>query len=215
MGATTSLMGRGIVLGLGAAIPIGPVNVEIARRTLRGGFFRGFALGCGAVSADCAYAVISSVSLGRLLQRPAIQWPITIGGIVFLLYLSYLCLTGARRDWHTDPISDEGARSGSPGSGYLAGLLMTLLNPMTLGFWFLVLPTTPRGLAQDRAHDLPLICVGVFFGTISWVLTFSGGLHWAGRWRRRWWLAAADLLGGFTLLCFAGAGIWHALRPLL
>ena len=27
---------KGVILGLGAAVPIGPVNVEIARRTLRG-----------------------------------------------------------------------------------------------------------------------------------------------------------------------------------
>ena len=31
------LLGNGLLLGLGAAAPIGPVNVEIARRTLRHG----------------------------------------------------------------------------------------------------------------------------------------------------------------------------------
>ena len=40
---------RGILLGWGVAVPLGPVNVEIARRTLRRGFRAGFFLGMGAV----------------------------------------------------------------------------------------------------------------------------------------------------------------------
>ena len=41
-------LSRGILLGWGVAVPLGPVNVEIARRTLRGGFRAGFFLGMGA-----------------------------------------------------------------------------------------------------------------------------------------------------------------------
>ena len=40
-----ALLLQGILIGLGAAVPIGPVNVEIARRTLRGGFLAGLFLG--------------------------------------------------------------------------------------------------------------------------------------------------------------------------
>ena len=60
---------KGVALGLGAAVPIGPVNVELARRTLRGGFSRGFALGCGAVTADVTYAILASFGLGPVLKR--------------------------------------------------------------------------------------------------------------------------------------------------
>ena len=34
---------NGVLIGLGAAVPIGPVNVEIARRTLRSGWAAGVA----------------------------------------------------------------------------------------------------------------------------------------------------------------------------
>ena len=37
-----SVLGGGILLGLGAAAPIGPVNLEIARRAMRFGFWAGF-----------------------------------------------------------------------------------------------------------------------------------------------------------------------------
>ena len=81
---------KGLALGLGAAVPIGPVNVEIARRVLRNGFRNGFALGCGAVSIDVSYAVLSSLGLRPVLNRPALLWPLTIGGIGLLAGLGFL-----------------------------------------------------------------------------------------------------------------------------
>src|SRR5437660_5427360 len=96
------LLGKGLGLGVGAAAPIGPVNVEIARRTLRGGAMAGFALGCGAVTVDVTDAILSTFSLGRLIDRPAVIWPVSVGGILLLIYLGILCLGGAARDWRAD-----------------------------------------------------------------------------------------------------------------
>src|SRR5579872_1738660 len=214
MHITTKLIGKGIVLGLGAAVPIGPVNVEITRRTLRGGFAAGFALGCGAVSVDLTYAVLSTFSLQSLLHRPAVIWPITVGGIIFLLYLAFLSLRGAIRDRRADPLAAAPTTVSRRGA-YLTGVLMTLLNPMTLGFWFLAVPASVGPITKEPARDLPIICVGVFIGTIGWVVAFAGALNWAGRWRKNWWLAAADAAGGLVLFCFAAAEVWRVLKPVL
>lgn len=219
-----ALLKLGIVLGIGAAAPIGPVNVEIARRTLRGGFGQGFALGCGAVSVDVLYATFSSLGLGRVLDRPAVLWTVAVGGIVFLVYLAALCFRAAGRALKADPI---GAPEGGvvletqPGGGaaarraYTAGLLMTLLNPMTLAFWFVAVPGTLGPITNGAGGQLPMICGGVFVGTLGWVVAFAGTLALAGRYRKPWWLAAADLVGGATLLAFAGAALWRLARPFL
>lgn len=209
-----SLIAKGILLGLGAAVPIGPVNVEIARRTLRAGFATGVALGCGAVTVDVFYAVLSSLSLHRALTRPAVVWPVTFCGALFLFYLAALSWRGAAREWRSDRLSQPAAAPSRHGS-YLTGLLMTLLNPMTLGFWFLAVPAALGAITKEPATDLPMICTGVFIGTVAWVLTFAGTLAWAGRWRRTWWLAAADAAGGLVLFCFASVELWRAVRPLL
>ncbi|MGA2501211.1 MAG: LysE family transporter [Tepidisphaeraceae bacterium] len=71
-------IGKGIILGLGAAAPIGPVNVEIARRTLRGGFPAGFFLGLGAVTVDVSYAILVSLSI-----RPVLNMPWLVGSLTF------------------------------------------------------------------------------------------------------------------------------------
>jgi L-lysine exporter family protein LysE/ArgO len=208
---------KGVLIGLGAAVPIGPVNVEIARRTLRHGWTAGVALGLGAVSVDVTYAVLSTLSLGRLFDHAFVRWPVTIGGIILLTYLGVQCLRTAWATTTSRPVIDEtSARAGSLRSGYLLGLLMTFLNPMTLMFWFVALPTISAGtIAVDGARPLMLLCVGVFTGTIAWVLTFTATLALLGQFRRDLWLLLADTAGGVTLLSFALAAFLRSIGPLL
>ena len=214
MPAATLIL-RGIVLGLGAAAPIGPVNVEIARRTLRGGFWRGFALGCGAVSVDVTYAILSAFSLHRVMTRPRVELPLSVAGIVFLFYLAFLSVRGAARNWGSDAPAPP-APGGSCHGAYLTGVLMTLLNPMTLGFWFLAVPAALGATTTRPAADLPMICAGVFAGTLAWVVTFAGLLsRGAGRLRNNRPLAVADLVGGAVLFCFAAAQVWRVSRAVL
>jgi threonine/homoserine/homoserine lactone efflux protein len=221
-----------LLLGLSAALPIGPVNVELARRTLTAGFRKGFALGCGAVTVDMTYAVLSSLSLGRLVNRPAVQWPVGIGGFLLLVYLGVQSLRSAKGHAEIDPLEiNPGeipvAWASSPGLSYESrqgtgwkpvplglggsfktGVLMTLLNPITLIFWFVEVPA--QGTAtQGRIGDVPMMLAGVFIGTFGWVVGFSGFLAFLGRWRRRWWLAAADRIGGIMLFGLAIYGLWH------
>jgi L-lysine exporter family protein LysE/ArgO len=195
-------------LGLGAAVPIGPVNVEIARRALRNGFAAGLALGCGAVTIDVFYAVISSLILTPLIHIPAVQLGVGIPGVILLGYLGVASLLAARKHLHGDPLAGQ-SQAGGTRAGYLTGLLMTLLNPMTLAFWFVAVPGRVALFKEDARHNLPMICVGVFIGTLGWVICFAGLLGWAGRYRRNWWMAVADGIGGVVLLGFALAAAWR------
>jgi len=199
---------RGILLGLGAAVPIGPVNVEIARRTLRHGFSGGFLLGCGACSADVLYAIVTSLSL-----RPALaitSFRLAAGGIgaALLAFLGVMSLRAAWRQRHQD-VTDPAPPAVSGRSHYLVGLLMTLFNPFTIMFWFVAVPGLVGALTDAPGRDLPLLCAGVFSGAFSWVIIFTSLLTFLGRWRRPWWLIAADLLGGGLLLVFAGLTLWE------
>src|SRR5438128_1480654 len=92
---TGALLLRGMLFGIGAAAPIGPVNVEIARRALRHSFFAAFALGCGAVSIDVTYAVVSALGVTPLLdiaqgRNHWFYWAMTIAAVGFLAYLGVM-----------------------------------------------------------------------------------------------------------------------------
>jgi L-lysine exporter family protein LysE/ArgO len=211
------LLKLGVLLGIGAAAPIGPVNVEIARRTLRGGFVHGFALGCGAVSVDVAYAIVSSFGVGQALRSRTLGVVLGVAGAVLLLWLAVTCFRGAAKALRHDPLANPTdahaprATGGSARGAYATGVFMTLLNPLTLAFWFVAVPGAVGPITKEPTRDLPMICAGVFVGTLCWVVLFAGALALAGagRWRRPWWPAAADLLGGITLLGFALLALWR------
>ncbi len=206
----TILLLNGIAFGLGAAVPIGPINVEIARRSLRGGFLAGAALGAGAVTVDVGYTILYALGVARFTDHPMVYWPLAICGVGLLALMGLMSLRGARvagRDHLLDP-SDRPSIHG----GYLTGVLMTATNPMTLAFWFTVLPAVVGRMTDRPRQDLPIICMGVFLGAFGWALAFSGLLSWAGRFRKPWWLTAADEVGGVMLLGLAGVALLRALH---
>ena len=199
---------KGILLGLGAAAPIGPVNVEIARRSIRAGWPAGFLLGLGAVTVDVSYIILLGLGFQPLLRFPGLKIILAIGGVLLLGYLGIMSLRSARRDYHRG-LPEDGNQPVR--RNYLTGLAMTSLNPMTLAFWFLVVPT----YASDIRTDLPLLAIGVLIGTVSWVVFFSTVMSLAGKIARRKALFLADACGGLVLLGFAALTIWRLMRPAL
>lgn len=201
---------KGLLLGIGAAAPIGPVNVEIARRTLRGGFWCGMALGCGAVTVDVCYAILISLSLGPQLEHPRIRLALGIGGSILLAYLGILCLRSA---WRRTAATDMGGEAPPQhlARSYVTGLLMTALNPMTLGFWLVAVPALIGNSTSHPGRELPLLCLGVFLATFGWVCFFAGTLSVLRRGLGSRALVTADVAGGGILLAFAAMAIGRVL----
>jgi L-lysine exporter family protein LysE/ArgO len=229
------LLINGVLLGLGAAAPIGPVNVEIARRTLRFGQIAGFLLGCGAVTIDVAYAIVTSFTFLPVQHYPRAMNALSVAAAIFLAYLAYRCLRSGLSGHGTDgggnanggdggmntpmtpaPLGSPASPSSPPppqpprrSGHYATGLLLTALNPMTLGFWFVAVPGAVAGLTTRPRIDLPIVCAGVFTGAFAWVCAFTaliGRLHKFGGER---WLAWIDIGGGLMLLAFALRAIWR------
>jgi threonine/homoserine/homoserine lactone efflux protein len=207
----TDLLVNGIIYGLGAAIPIGPVNVEIGRRTLRRGFWTGVALGCGAVSVDVSYAVLYAVGVAQFTRHPAVYWPLAMAGVGLLAFLGIMNLRSARSAGRDELLEQAGPAASLHGS-YLTGVLMTATNPMTIAFWFTVLPALAGRITDQPRRDLPLICIGVALGALSWVFSFSGLLSLAGRFRKPWWMTAADEVGGVMLIGLAAVALLRAVQ---
>ena len=225
------LIGQGVLFGLAAAVPLGPVNVEMARRTLRGGFAAGAAVGFGAVTVDVLLAgasvLLLTVGGGRTLgDHPAAYWALKIAGAGLLVYLGTASLRSAWRARKGPAVSAE-VRASEPAApsarrGYATGLLLNGLNPVVWSVWFVVLPAVaagPSGSSGGRGltagsvgGNLPMLCAGVFLSTSAWVVAFAGALSRgrrvaAGAALRTRGVAAVDLLGGLTLLGFAAATV--------
>lgn len=209
---------RGILFGLGAAIPIGPVNVEIARRALSRGWVHGVALGLGAVSVDVVYACLAVAGLGGsgLGESPYVFWPLAVAGTALLAFLGVSCLRAARSALAGGFTAATTDTTPPPPLHrvYATGFAMTATNPMTLAVWFGGFTST--ALAQGVGEGLlKYLALGVFAGTFVWVLTFSGLISVLARWKRPWWMAVADVIGGLVLLAFAALTAAVCIRRLL
>jgi L-lysine exporter family protein LysE/ArgO len=202
---------QAVGLGLGAAVPIGPVNVEIARRTLRHGLRAGFLLGCGAVTIDVSYAVVVSLLMKPVLVRPTLELTLSLAGGSLLIFLAVQCFRGARTEWkkRLEPIPATAPTNGH--THYLTGLAMTALNPMTLAVWFVAVPGFVVQITSNPARDLPIVCLGVFAGAFGWVCFFSGLMTLVRKLGNRSWFAVADTIGGLMLLAFGLIAILRAI----
>lgn len=204
---------KGAIFGLGVAIPIGPVNVELLRRALSQGWRAAVCLGLGAVSVDVVYAclAVTLTGLSGAVQSVWVFWPLAAASFLLLAYLGWGSISAAHNAYrHAE--STGAWSTPAPRNHenllkiYLTGVAMTAVNPMTLVFWFVSLP----GQAVTQGIDgsqLAYLALGVFTGTVAWVLTFSTLTAVLGRWRKPWWIVLADLIGGIVLWGFALAAL--------
>ena len=153
----------GILLGLGVAIPIGPLNILIMNYSLSS-FGRGFALGMGAMSADILYFVLLSFGVLVVFDNTWIFKSIAIFGAIFLLYMAWACYKNASK--MLAKISNT-EREESLLACYLKGLGLNSINPFIVGFWLSL-----SSVVVSSANWM-IAALGVLLALFAWVLGLS------------------------------------------
>lgn len=153
----------GILLGLGVAIPIGPLNILIMNYSLSS-FGRGFALGMGAMSADILYFVLLSLGVLVVFDNPWIFKSIAIFGAIFLLYMAWACYKNASKMLATISCAERGE---SLLACYLKGLGLNSINPFIVGFWLSL-----SSVVASSANWM-IAALGVLLALFAWVLGLS------------------------------------------
>jgi L-lysine exporter family protein LysE/ArgO len=158
---------QGFLFGLGAAVPLGPINVLIMSTALRN-YPAAVGFGAGAMSADATYLVLLLFGLLSLLDHPTIMAVMGVAGAGFLLYMSYGIWSH-----RYDPIHLQTVENAPPvWTNYLKGYALTLLNPYTVVFWLSV------STYIQTAHLQPLWTVsGMFSGIMLWITLMPLLIH--------------------------------------
>ena len=93
----------GIVFGLAATVPPGPINTEIARRTLRFGLRAGFAFGLGSIVVENVLAITAGTGYGVNLDAHPTWLPVLLFvGFMVLTSIGTISLVNGYRGWQ-DP----------------------------------------------------------------------------------------------------------------
>ena len=197
----------GWVVGLIAAVPIGPVNLICIRRTLQFNAFYGFVSGLGASLGDGIFACIAAFSLTAIAQLIN-GWsvPLQIVGGVMLIVMGVRMFFAAPPERIGDALSAASAPANgngvacpaqatgksvkftngkavnakSPARGMATTFALTTTNPATL-IWFVSGAAGAAGLSENlHFYQAAFWVVGVMLGSATWWLvltTIVGKLH--------------------------------------
>jgi threonine/homoserine/homoserine lactone efflux protein len=165
-------LGRGLLLGLAVAAPVGPMSLLCMRQTLARGFLAGLVAGLGVATADAVYGAIAALGLVAVTdvligQQP---WLRVVGGAAMV----YLGIGAAR----TRPAAAREAGLGGMGlaRSYAATFGLTLMNPSTIVSFAALFAGLGLGAGESEAAAPVALVAGVFLGSALWWLLVTGGI---------------------------------------
>lgn len=151
---------EGFLLGAGAAVPLGPINLLIMNEAIRE-YKNGVMIGLGAMSADITYLLFILFGIIAYLNQPIVLNVISLAGGIFLLYLAWSIFKGRKK-----PIADIAADMVQKNALklYVKGYLLTLLNPYTIAFWL-----SAAGYVAGKNLDFLVTFLGLFSAIFLWI----------------------------------------------
>jgi threonine/homoserine/homoserine lactone efflux protein len=195
------LLSKGLMAGLAIAVPVGPVNVLCASRTLSKGRLSGLMSGFGAATADALYGAIAGFSITFLIEFLEREefWIRVFGGLLLVA----IGVIYFRKPAEAALLRKE---NGSAHSDFASALLLTLTNPTTVLSFVAVL--AGLGMGGHREWWLTFLLVaGIFCGSMLWwvilVLMVNRFRERFDQHVMRWMNRVAGLaIGGFGIATF-------------
>ncbi len=165
---------KGIIVGMGASIPLGPIGVMCVQKTLSKGRNSGFITGMGAAVTDTIFSAVSVLGLAYLQQFIDFyeNYVLLLGGLVVALIGLKIFLTNPVKQIRLPKSGKKHFED------FLSAFIMTLTNPgsvfLILGM-FAFVGVDVDSLSKDWA--LSLILWGVFIGATTWWFILSTSIN--------------------------------------
>ena len=163
---------KGLLIGVIASAPMGPVGVLCIQRTLNKGRWYGFVTGLGAAASDIIYALITGLGMSfvmDLITNPTNKFWLQISGSVLLLVFGIYC-------WRSNPTSNmhrSGKQKGTLWHNGVTAFLVTFSNPLII---FLFMATFAQFAFVIPSHptEMTLGYLSIVVGALLWWF----GLTW-------------------------------------
>lgn len=168
------LIFAGVIMGLIAAVPIGPVNLICIRRSFAFGPVNGFVSGLGAALGDGVFAAITFFGLTWIAQLIQSYDPIieVIGGALLVWFGVHSVLAPMAAKMDDGDKADTGASTLI--RAIVSTFVLTITNPATL-IAFASMFASFRGLTggANSFVDAQFVVAGVVGGSAGWWLALT------------------------------------------
>lgn len=165
---------KGLIVGLAASIPLGPIGILCIQRTINKGRLSGFLTGLGAALGDTLYATVAIMSISYIkfiLEDYSTIVNFTGGLIVILIGVKIFNTNPVKNIPHTkeNHIRNEYL------SDFISSFLMTVTNPgaliLILGlFSYVGIDTTEQSTLFKTASTIAAVSAGA---TLWWFILSS------------------------------------------
>ena len=161
------LIFKGIIIGICASAPMGPVGILCVQRTQKKGRWYGFATGVGAAASDFIYALLTGLGMSFVLDfvnDPVYKFYLQIlGGIMLLVFGFYSFNNNPLKNAHQGGQKQKG----SLWHNGFTGFLITFSNPMII-LLFMALFAQFAFVIPDHPLEMCLGYTSIIFGALLW-----------------------------------------------
>jgi threonine/homoserine/homoserine lactone efflux protein len=163
---------KGMLIGMIASAPMGPVGILCVQRTLNKGRWYGLVTGFGAAASDIIYAGITGFGMAFVMDfinNEQNKFYLQIIGSVLLLAFGVYT-------WRTDPTRNmhkSGQQKGSLWYNMWTAFLVTFSNPLII-FLFMALFAQFAFVIPDRPFEMLVGFASIVGGALLWWY----GLSW-------------------------------------
>jgi len=161
---------KGIVIGIVASAPMGPVGILCIRRTIKKGRIYGIVTGAGAALSDVFYALLTGYGLSLVtpfMEPRNVFWVKLVGCAMLLAFGVYMYRTVPRASLHP-----ESKNKGSLLRNFVTSFFITLCNPAII-FLFLALFNM---LAPFAGADEPVYVISEYASIVAGAMLWWLGL---------------------------------------
>lgn len=161
-----NIMVKGILIGVLASAPMGPVGILCIQRTLNKGRWYGLVTGVGASVSDIIYALITGFGMSfvmDLITEPQTLFYLKVFGSLLLMVFGIYC-------WRTDPTKKmhiSGNRKGTLIHNGVTAFLVTFSNPLII-FLFMALFAQFTFVIPDHPFEMFLGYLSIVAGALIW-----------------------------------------------
>ena len=164
--STLDLIIKGILIGVVASAPMGPVGVLCIQRTLNKGRWYGFVTGIGASVSDIIYALITGLGMSFVVDfiedRHNMFYLQLAGSIMLLFFGIYTFRSNPARS-----IRPTSPRKGTLIHNMVTGFLVTFSNPLII-FLFVALFARFTFVVPDHLLQQSLGYFSILIGALIW-----------------------------------------------
>ena len=159
------LMLKGMLIGILASAPMGPVGVLCVQRTLNKGRWYGFVTGLGACASDFIYALLTGLGMSfvmDLITDLQVRFYLQIFGSVLLFVFGLYCFKSNPKN----KIHVSGNKGSLLHNGVTA-FFVTVSNPLIV-FLFMASFAQFAFIIPDHPLEMSLGYLSIIFGALLW-----------------------------------------------